>query len=205
MKTIQNKFIAVEGVIGVGKTTLARLLAKQFQAKLVLEVVEENPFLKEFYDDIEGKSFQTQIFFLLSRYKQMKKFFQTEMFRSNIVSDYIFMKDAIFANMTLNSDEIKMYNAIFPLLKEKILQPDLVVYLYADLDVIVKRIQKRDRSFERNIEVDYLKRLSNEYDNFFYNFDEFPVLKVDTNQVDFTKTTKQFDKLCTNIKKMLLK
>jgi len=205
MKTFQNKFIAVEGVIGVGKTTLAKILAKRFKAKLVLEVVEENPFLKDFYDDIEGKSFQTQIFFLLSRYKQMKNFFQTDIFQSNIVSDYMFMKDAIFANMTLNEDEIMLYNAIFPLLKEKIMQPDIVVYLYADLDVIQARIRKRGRNFEVKIQPDYLEQLRIEYDNFFYGFDEFPVLKVNTNNVDFTKTTKQFDKLCSDIKKMLKK
>ncbi len=205
MKILQNKFVAVEGVIGVGKTTLAKLLAKKFNAKIVLEIVEENPFLKDFYDDIEGKSFQTQIFFLLSRYKQMKKFFQTEIFQSNIVSDYMFMKDTIFANMNLNDDEMKMYNAIFPLLKEKTLQPDLVVYLYADLEIIMDRIKNRDRTFERNIKRKYLKQLSKEYDKFFYNFDEFPVLKINTNRVDFTKTTKQFDNLCTNIKKVLLK
>lgn len=205
MKTLQNKFIAVEGAIGVGKTTLAKLLAKRFNAQIALEVVEENPFLKKFYDDIEGKSFQTQMFFLLSRYKQMKNFFQTEMFQSNIVSDYMFKKDAIFANMNLNNEEMKMYNVIFPLLKEKVLQPDLIIYLDADLEVLLERIHKRDRSFEKNIESEYLNQLRQAYDNFFYNFDDCPILKINTNRIDFTKTTKQFDKLCANIKKVLLK
>ena len=124
MSTIKNKYIAVEGVIGVGKTTLAKLLSEKFEAKLILEIVEENPFLSEFYDDIAGKAYQTQMFFLLSRYRQMKKYFQIDAFQTNIVSDYMFMKDSIFADLTLNDAELAMYKTLFMILNDKLVQPD---------------------------------------------------------------------------------
>ena len=203
MQAIKNKFIAVEGVIGVGKTTLAKRLAKKLNSKLILEVVEKNPFLHQFYDDIKGRAFQTQIFFLLSRYRQMKKFFQIEMFQTNIVSDYMFMKDSIFANLTLNQDELTMYQAIFSMLKEKVVHPDLIIYLYADLEKVLHRIKSRNRTFERNIQPEYLINLMKSYDNYFATFSDCPVLKIDTNHINFAKSFKQFDKLIQEIRKML--
>ena len=202
MQNIKNKFIAVEGVIGVGKTTLAEGLANKLDAQLILEVVEENPFLMEFYNDIKGKAFQTQIFFLLSRYKQMKQFFQIEMFQTNIVSDYMFMKDVIFANLTLRQDELEMYKIIFSILKEKVVQPDLIIYLYADLEKVLDRIKSRNRAFEKNIQPDYLKNLMQTYDNFFFSFSDCPIIKINTNDINPLKSIKQFDKLLNEIRKV---
>jgi len=200
---IKNKYIAVEGVIGVGKTTLAKMLAEKLQAQLILEVVEENPFLAEFYDDIEGKAFQTQMFFLLSRYRQMKKYFQIDAFQTNIVSDYMFMKDSIFAGLTLSDAELAMYKALFTILNDKLVQPDLIIYLYADLDRIIDRIHYRNRSFEHNIQPDYLANLSIAYEKYVSTHKGCPILKVDTNNINFLKSPKQFDNLLVDIKKLL--
>ena len=202
MQNIKNKFIAVEGIIGVGKTTLAKRLAKELNSKLILEIVEENPFLHQFYDDIKGRAFQTQIFFLLSRYRQMKKYFQIEIFQTNIVGDYMFMKDSIFANLTLNQDELRMYQAIFSILKEKVVHPDLIIYLYADLEKVLHRIKSRNRTFERNIQPEYLRKLMKAYDNYFAIFSDCPIIKIDTNDINFSKPTKQFDKLSETVRKM---
>ena len=202
---IKNKFIAVEGVIGVGKTTLANLLAKKLHAKLLLEQFEENPFLKEFYDDIKGKAFQTQLFFLLSRYRQVQQLFQTEIFHTNIVSDYMFMKDSIFANMTIGNHELALYNTIFSILKSNVVSPDLTIYLYADIDVVMDRIKKRNRDFEHNIQRNYILDLMRAYEDFFNKFSSLNVLKVNTNNLDFTKTPEVFDKLYRRLKKQFLK
>jgi deoxyguanosine kinase len=203
MQTIKNKFIAVEGVIGIGKTTLAKRLAKRLNAKLILEVVEENPFLMEFYDDIKGKAFQTQIFFLLNRYKQMKQFFQMEMFQTNIISDYMFIKDSIFANLTLSQNELEMYQSIFSILKERVVLPDLIIYLYADLEKVLGRIKSRNRKFEESIKPGYLRGLIEAYDDFFATFSDCPLIKIDTNNINFANSSKQFDKLVGKIRKML--
>ncbi len=203
MEQIKNKYIAIEGVIGVGKTTLANLLAKKLDAELILEVVEENPFLNEFYDDIAGKAFQTQMFFLLSRYRQMRKYFQIDAFRTNIVSDYMFMKDSIFADLTLNDAELAMYKTLFTILNDKLVQPDLIIYLYADLERIIDRIHYRNRSFEKNLQPDYLENLSKAYDQFIQSYDECPIIQVNTNNINFTQSPKQFDKLLDDIKKVL--
>lgn len=203
MEQIKNKYIVIEGIIGVGKTTLASLLAERLEAELILEVVEENPFLLEFYDDIKGKAFQTQMFFLLSRYRQMKKYFQIDAFRTNIVSDYMFMKDSIFADLTLNDAELAMYKALFTILNDKLVQPDLIIYLYADLDRIIDRIHYRNRSFEKNIQPEYLANLAKAYDKFVQSYDECPIIQVNTNNINFAQSLKQFDKLLDDIKKVL--
>jgi len=203
MEQIKNKYIVIEGVIGVGKTTLAKILANHLQAELILEVVEENPFLLEFYDDIAGKAFQTQMFFLLSRYRQMKKYFQIDAFRTNIVSDYMFMKDSIFADLTLNDAELAMYKTLFTILNDKLVQPDLIVYLYADLDRIIDRIHYRNRAFEKNIQPEYLANLTKAYNKFIQSYDECPILQVNTNNINFTQSSKQFDKLLDDVKKVL--
>lgn len=203
MSRLKNKYIAVEGVIGVGKTTLAKLLSDYLEAELILEIVEENPFLSEFYDDISGKAFQTQIFFLLSRYRQMKKYFQINAFQTNIVSDYMFIKDSIFAGLTLNNTELVMYEMLFGILNKKCVQPDLVIYLYADLERIIDRIQYRNRPFEKNIQSEYIRNLMHAYEKFFSSYHECPIIKVDTNNINYVKSSKQFDKLLSDIKKVL--
>lgn len=203
MNLIKNKFIAVEGVIGVGKTTLAKLLSEKFEAQLILEIVEDNPFLSEFYDDIAGNAFQTQMFFLLSRYRQMKKYFQIDAFQTNIISDYMFMKDSIFAGLTLNDAELAMYQAMFTILNDKLVQPDLIIYLHADLERIIDRIHYRNRSFEHNIQPEYLSDLTIAYEKYISTHTGCPIIRVDTNNINFTKSSKQFDKLLYDIKKVL--
>lgn len=177
-------FIAVEGVIGVGKTTLAGALAGAIGARTILEEVEDNPFLEAFYRDRRAYAFQTQLFFLLSRYRQMAELRQRDLFSSAVVSDYLFQKDRIFASINLSDPEMGLYDQILPLLERQLPQPDRVVYLRADLQVILERIRRRGRSFEKGIDPDYLKRLDEAYNSFFFNYRGAPLLVVNTNALD---------------------
>jgi deoxyguanosine kinase len=180
-------YIAIEGVIGVGKTTLARLLAPAFQAELLLEVFEENPFLSDFYSDRQRYAFQTQIFFLLSRYHQQRRgvtsILQTG---KSLISDYTFAKDSLFARINLHGDELDMYGRVHEALAEKITHPDLLVYLRADPNTLMQRIAMRDRSYERNMERSYIEELNAAYEKFFSEpYDSTPVLTIDTDPLDF--------------------
>jgi deoxyguanosine kinase len=177
-------FIAVEGVIGVGKTTLAGVLAESMGARQVLEQVEENPFLPAFYKDRTRYAFQTQLFFLLSRYRQMLRLRQRELFQASVVSDYLFQKDRIFASINLSDEEMTLYDQILPLLERDLPQPDRVVFLRADLEVLLKRIEKRGRPFEKQMEVDYLRTLDEAYNHFFFHYRGAPLLVVNTNALD---------------------
>jgi deoxyguanosine kinase len=179
-------FLAIEGVIGVGKTTLARLLQPIFKAELLLEVFEENPFLSSFYTDRQRYAFQTQIFFLLSRYHQQRRIVPPMLAQEkSLVSDYTFQKDAIFANINLAGDELDMYFRVHEALAEKIPLPTLVVYLRADTDVLMQRISLRDRSYERKMEWEYIDRLNQTYDQFFGKSQfRIPTLTIDTNQIN---------------------
>jgi len=180
-------YIAIEGVIGVGKTTLARLLQQPFDAELNLEVFEENPFLSDFYSDRERYAFQTQIFFLLSRYHQQRNNILPILSDNTVlISDYTFDKDALFAGINLNGDELQMYYRVHEALAEKIPSPDLIVYLKADTDVLMQRIALRDRPYERQMERNYIERLNMAYDEFFSTQHlESPVLIIDTNSLNF--------------------
>jgi len=184
-------YIAIEGVIGVGKTTLARMLQAPFQAEVLLEVFEENPFLSDFYSDRERFAFQTQIFFLLSRYHQQQRSVPQVLERGvNLLADYTFEKDALFASINLKGDELEMYNRVHAALAEKIPSPDLIVYLRADTDILMQRIAFRDRPYERNMDRAYIDALNHTYDNFFYGrqiSQGVPVLTINTNQIDFVK------------------
>ncbi len=182
---IPQDYVAIEGVIGVGKTTLARLLAEQIGARLLLEEVEENPFLGHFYGDMRRYAFQTQMFFLTSRYRQQCDFVQGDVFFQKTVSDYIFQKDRIFANITLDDRELDLYNRIVPVMERDIPRPDLVIYLQASLAVLLQRIEKRGRSFERQIDPEYLGSLSEAYNYFFFHYTDTPLLVVNTNEIDF--------------------
>ena len=180
-------YIAIEGVIGVGKTTLARMLAPSFGAELLLEVFEENPFLSDFYSDRTRYAFQTQIFFLLSRYHQQRRGV-TAIVESgkSLLSDYTFAKDSLFARINLQGDELEMYKRVHEALAEKIPMPNLLVYLRADTDVLMQRIAFRDRLYERNMEHDYIEELNRAYEDFFSRpYDSTPVLTIDTNSLDF--------------------
>lgn len=183
-------YIAVEGVIGVGKTTLARRLEPIFRASLLLEVFEENPFLSDFYADRARYAFQTQIFFLLSRYYQQRRTVSELLSKSDyLIADYTFEKDALFAGINLHGDELDMYNRVHEALAEKIIPPDLIVYLRASTDVLMQRIALRDRLYERNMERAYIAELSEAYDRFFADSQSrrSPVLVIDTNHLDYVR------------------
>jgi deoxyguanosine kinase len=182
-----HMYIAIEGVIGVGKTTLARLLQPSFDSELLLEVFEENPFLSDFYSDRARYAFQTQIFFLLSRYRQQRDTVQTALAKGiTLISDYTFAKDALFARINLRGDELEMYHRVHEALAEKIPPPDLMVYLYAETDMLMQRITLRDRSYERSMERAYIAELGAAYDEFFCGQDS-PVLRIDTSSLDFVR------------------
>jgi len=187
-------YIAVEGVIGVGKTTLARLLQPAFQSALVLEVFEENPFLSDFYSDRQRYAFQTQIFFLLSRYYQQRRSVPEILKHGEpLITDYTFTKDALFARINLAGDELEMYYRVHDALAEKIPLPNLIVYLRADTDVLMQRIASRDRPYERNMERDYIDQLNHAYDSFFIENQarnvagNVTVLTLDTNELDYIR------------------
>ncbi len=182
-------YVAIEGVIGVGKTTLARLLQSAFEAEILLEVFEENPFLSDFYGDRARYAFQTQIFFLLSRYHQQRRgVTEAVATGKNLLSDYTFAKDALFARINLQGDELEMYRRVHEALAEKIPLPDLLVYLRADTDVLMQRIALRDRTYERNMERGYIDELNNAYDEFFVMpYDHTPVLTIDTNNINIVQ------------------
>ena len=184
-------YVAIEGVIGVGKTTLARLLQPAFEAEILLEIFEENPFLSDFYSDRERYAFQTQIFFLLSRYHQQRRTVPGLLAAGkSLISDYTFVKDSLFARINLKGDELDMYYKVHEALGEKIPKPDLIVYLHADTDVLMQRIAFRDRSYERNMERDYIDQLNRTYENFFSKpYDSTPVLKIDTNPLNIVQNT----------------
>lgn len=191
----RNRYVAIEGVIGVGKTTLAKRLAKSLDAAILLEVVEENPFLARFYDDPEAYAFQTQIFFLLSRYRQQLELSQRDLFAGSVVSDYIFAKDQIFATINLSEEELTLYRTIVPLLEARLAKPELVVYLQATTDVLLERIKRRGRSFEREISREYLETLSEAYNHFFFHYDDTPLLIVNTNEMDLVSHDDDYERL----------
>ena len=179
-------YVAIEGVIGVGKTTLARLLQSPFEAEIILEVFEENPFLSDFYSDRDRYAFQTQIFFLLSRYHQQRRTIH-EIIKTgkNLFADYTFAKDALFAGINLKGDELDMYHKVHEALAEKIQKPDLLVSLQATTDTLMQRIALRDRPYERQMERSYIDELNRAYEDFFAKpFDHTPVLKIDTNELN---------------------
>lgn len=187
------RYVTVEGCIGVGKTTLTHLLSKAFEARTVLEVVEENPFLPDFYKDKAAHAFKTQMFFLLSRFKQQESLLQGDLFSGAVVSDYLFDKDRIFAELTLTSSEMSLYDQIFRALSSKVRSPDLVVYLHAPMDTILERIARRGRSFEKDIDPGYLKDLVEAYGRFFSTYDDAPVLMIDTSDLNFPANARDLD------------
>lgn len=200
---MSGRLIAIEGVIGVGKTSLARLLQPQFNAELILEIVEENPFLSDFYQDQAKYAFQTQIFFLLSRFRQLQVAAPGILSRSNLLTDYILAKDCIFAGLTLNADEFDMHSRLFPILASKLPPPDLVVYLQADTDVLMERIALRDRPFERAMSRQYIDSLRVAYDHFFDGFRDAPLLPIDTNEMDFVRVPDHLNAIADRVRARL--
>jgi len=187
-------YIAIEGAIGVGKTTLSRLLASRFQADLLLEVFEENPFLADFYADRAAYAFQTQIFFLLSRYHQQQEVPLALTSGNNLIADYTFEKDFLFARLNLSGDELETYVSVHNALAEKLPLPDLIVYLQAETDILMQRIAQRDRPYERNMDQNYIESLNIAYSGF-YNEGHTgaPVLQINTNQLNYVAKEQDLD------------
>ncbi|MGB7946708.1 MAG: deoxynucleoside kinase [Candidatus Binatia bacterium] len=196
------KYIVVEGPIGVGKTSLARLLANEFQARTVFEKVEENPFLSKFYQARETYAFQNQTFFLLNRYQQQMELSQQDLFNQNTVADYLFAKDRIFASLTLTDEELNLYQRIYGLLNARIPKADLVVYLQARPEVLYKRVKKRDKKYERSVTFEYLSEVARAYNQFFFHYDETPLLVVNTSEIDFVASSKDLADLIKEVNNM---
>lgn len=177
--------LAVEGVIGVGKTSLANLLAERLNARLVLEQFEENPFLPDFYDDPQRYAFQTQLFFLLSRYRQQQDIRQPDLFHRLVITDYMFVKDRLFASLNLEEKEMTLYDSVARLLEKTAAQPDMVIYLQADTSRLMERIGQRGRNYERQISRNYLDALNEVYNEYFFRFQDCPLMIINTNDIDF--------------------
>jgi deoxyadenosine/deoxycytidine kinase/NTP pyrophosphatase (non-canonical NTP hydrolase) len=195
--------VAIEGPIGVGKTTLARLIHPKLEAELLVEVFEENPFLGDFYSDRAKYAFQTQIFFLLSRYRQQYEVIARTLQHCSLVSDYTFAKDQLFARLNLSADELTVYENLHGVLAQRIPLPDLVVYLQADLDTLMERIEVRDRSYERAMSHQYMADLVQAYDRFFSSYNETPVLVVDTTRLNIVRNEEDLNHVLERIKSAL--
>lgn len=183
--TNKKAYIAIEGVIGGGKTTLARMFAERLSARLVLEEAESNPFLVDFYRNRQRYAFPTQLSFLVQRYQQQQLIAQQDMFRRVTVADYLFEKDKVFASVNLNEKEMELYNKIGEVFSEGLPQPDLVIYLIAKMEVLLKRIEARGRPFERHFDRAYLQALMEAYNDFFFHYTAAPVLAIDVGDTDF--------------------
>lgn len=184
------KFIAIEGVIGAGKTSLAKILADKFHAGLILEEFEDNPFLVKFYSNPSQYAFHTQVYFLLSRYRQQRKIAQMDLFRSRAISDYLFIKDRIFAEVNLTEEEFFLYDKIYSLLEKEVPRPDLVIYLQGPAEFFYKRIKQRNRSYEREIEYNYIEKLADAYNTFFFHYNVSPLLIINIKGFDFLANPK---------------
>ncbi len=196
---IPYDYIAIEGVIGVGKTSLCTLLAERLGGYCILENFEANPFIEDFYRSPRDAAFKTQLFFLLSRFKQQLEVPQPDLFRSPVVVDHIFEKDRIFAIVTLDDDELELYNAVWNVLAPKVRPPDLVVYLQASTRELMRRIAKRGRPYERAISFEYLESLNNAYNEFFFHYNDAPVFIVNTDDIDYVNYTGHLEDLAAKI------
>ena len=187
--------IAVEGTIGVGKTSLAKILGERLEAKLILEEFEENPFLVDFYKDAERFAFQTQLFFLLSRYRQQQELQQTDLFTKALISDYMFVKDRLFAALNLNDKEMGLYNSIARILEKNVSSPDMVIFLQSDTDRLMLNIKKRGREYEKSIDWKYIDALNQIYNEFFFRYDKSPLLIINTNDIDFVNNKTDLEEI----------
>ena len=194
-------YIAIEGPIGVGKTSLANLMSKELGARLVLEEFEENPFLPDFYKDPERYSFQTQLFFLLQRYRQQQELRQVDMFQNLLVTDYMFVKDRLFASLNLDEKEMQLYDTVANLLERNIIKPDLVIYLQASTDTLMKNISNRGREMESDITHEYIDALSQVYTEYFFRYQETPLVIINTNNIDFVHNENDLKEVIQYIRK----
>lgn len=189
------RYIAIEGVIGAGKTSLAKRIGERLNAKPIFEQFDNNPFLEKFYADRKRFAFQTQMFFLINRFKQQQELHQEDLFAEHIVCDYIFEKDRIFAYMNLSKDELNLYESIYPLLARALRKPDLVIFLQSSTDRLMFNIKKRSRKVERAITRSYLEELSEAYNHYFFRYSSTPLLIVNSSDIDFVNSDKDFDEL----------
>ena len=195
-----KRYIAVEGPIGVGKTSLARMLASELDGDLLLEQTEDNPFLDKFYRDTKRYAFQTQIFFLLTRYQQQKDLSQLDLFQRMVVSDYLFDRDRIFAHLNLDKDELRLYDSVYMLLEARITRPDLVILLQTRPEILRERIRARGIRSERNISLEYLEEVTEAYRDYFFYYSDSPLLVVDATEIDFVRNREDFEDLVKEIK-----
>ena len=189
------KYIAVEGVIGAGKTSLSKKIKEKLNARSIQEQFDINPFLEKFYSDRKRYAFQTQMFFLINRFKQQEELNQEELFTDYLVSDYLFEKDRIFAYMNLTSEELKLYESIYPLLARNLRKPDLVVFLQSSTERLMYNIKNRNRKIERSISKSYIEELSEAYNHFFFRYNSTPLLIVNSTEIDFVNSEDDFDEL----------
>ena len=196
------RYIVIEGPIGVGKTSLAKRLSPEFKARCILESPEENPFLHKFYRDRKKYAFQTQLFFLLNRYQQQREVRQIDLFNQVTITDYLFAKDRIFAYLNLDENELALYQRIFSLLDARIPTPDLVIFLQAKPETLLARIRVRDIEYEKEIDIEYLRALSQAYNSFFFHYEESPLLVVDTSEIDFVNREEDLKSLIREVRSM---
>ena len=197
-----HHYIVIEGPLGVGKTSLALKLAETLNAEALLEDAEENPFLRKFYQDPKKYSFQAQIFFLLRRYQRALDITQMDLFKRTMISDYLFDKDRIFARANLDDDEFWLYEQLFHLLRKRIKPPDLVIFLQATTDVLVERIRKRDKKYERGISTKYLEEINQAFNDFFFHYSDSPLLVINASRIDFVNIPEDFEDLVAQIARM---
>ena len=201
MSALAGKFLAIEGPIGVGKTSLVDSLARRLDAEKVLEDTA-NPFLNPFYADKPGAAFQAQLFFLLTRYQQQLRLRQRSLFRPLTVSDYLFTKDRIFAHLNLSDDELLLYEKIYEVLEPQLAKPDVVIYLQASTEVLLRRIRMRRRDYEADISPEYVNQVNEAYNYFFYHYRATPLLVINTSEIDFVKRPADLDELIRQIQKV---
>jgi len=187
--------IAIEGTIGVGKTSLAGILGDRLEAKLILEEFEENPFLVEFYKDSDRFAFQTQLFFLLSRYRQQQQLQQTDLFTKTLISDYMFVKDRLFAALNLDDKEMSLYNAVARILEKNVASPDMVIFLQSDTDRLMQNIKLRGREYEKLIDWKYIDALNQMYNEYFFRYNDSPLLIINTNDIDFVNNKDDLEEI----------
>lgn len=198
---MQYKHLAIEGNIGSGKTTLASMLSMDYNARLILEEFSENPFLPKFYQEPEKNAFPLELFFMAERYHQLKELKLQDLFQPNIVSDYFFVKSKLFAQNNLKQDELQLFNRLFDIMLSSLSKPDILLYLYADVDRLQKNIKKRGREFEQNISDEYLQNIQEKYLDFLKKQNDFPVLMLDVTDVDFVSDVSIYKKINELLKK----
>ncbi|MFZ5876758.1 MAG: deoxynucleoside kinase [Nitrospirota bacterium] len=199
---MELKYLVVEGPIGVGKTSLVTLLAEQLNGTPILEESENNPFLVKFYRDRRRWAFQTQMFFLLSRYRQQEEMAQHELFSNVTITDVFLPKDRIFATLNLTPDELVLYDQVYGLLRSRLPKPDLVIYLHAETDALMRRVKQRGREYEQDITWEYLDELSRAYNEFFFSYNDTPLLVIQTTDIDFVKNSGDLSDLIRQIRQM---